>query len=113
MKRNSTPGARPLLRHKLPLLPAGHVRLFLCRHGETQANKESIIQGHTLESSLTVHGAKQASELCRAFAGIPLGRAYASSLKRAQQTVRLTVFTQTLPLVNEPGTPKTEARTAV
>ena len=94
MKRNSIPGA-PLLRRKLPLLPAGHVRLFLCRHGETQANKESIIQGHMLESSLTVHGAKQASELCRAFAGIPLGRVYASSLKRAQQTVRLTVFTQT------------------
>ena len=67
--------------------------LLLCRHGETEANREHIIQGQS-ESDLTATGRAQAAalgqELSRRAAqpGPPLAlTVYSSDLRRARAKI--------------------------
>ena len=72
--------------------------LLLCRHGETEANREHIIQGQS-ESDLTATGRAQAAalgqELCRRAGsgeGPPLAlTVYSSDLRRARDTAAAAV----------------------
>ena len=71
--------------------------LLLCRHGETEANREHIIQGQS-ESDLTATGRAQAAALgeelsCRAAQpGPPLAlTVYSSDLRRARDTAAAAV----------------------
>ena len=64
--------------------------LLIIRHGETEWNREGIMQGH-LVSPLTGRGRQQARDVATLLARLGLGpkfRAWVSPLERAQATDR-------------------------
>lgn len=63
--------------------------LYLVRHGQTAHNRERIVQGRRIDSTLDATGRRQAEALARRFADAPLDALYASPLRRARQTVRV------------------------
>ncbi|MEK6985846.1 MAG: histidine phosphatase family protein [Candidatus Thermoplasmatota archaeon] len=60
--------------------------LWLVRHGETNLNRERIIQGPRLDDTLSERGHRQAERLADALAPHPFGALYSSPLARARQT---------------------------
>ena len=60
------------------------VKFYIVRHGETDANRQRIIQGH-LDTELNAAGVAQAQLTADALANIPLTAAYTSDLKRARK----------------------------
>ncbi|KAF0710430.1 hypothetical protein DYB37_006142 [Aphanomyces astaci] len=72
--------------HQLPPLEEGFVRVYICRHGETDFNHLGIMQGRGVNSQLNKTGQKQAAKLARAFKDIPLSAIYSSRLRRASET---------------------------
>ncbi|KAL0946555.1 hypothetical protein HGRIS_012760 [Hohenbuehelia grisea] len=60
-------------------------RIFIVRHGETDANKNGVIQGH-LDTSLNAVGRSQAELVAFALQQIPFDYAYSSDLSRAAST---------------------------
>ena len=81
-----------------PAAPA--TTLLLIRHGETEWNTQSRIQGH-IDIGLSARGQRQAQVLARHLAGTPLAAVYCSDLARARQTAA--------PLLAG-GAPRTDAR---
>ena len=64
------------------------IRVFLVRHGQTDANVQSILAGSGTDSPLNDTGIQQAKDLGKAFAdaGITFDQAYSSQMQRAQNT---------------------------
>jgi len=60
--------------------------LHLVRHGETDYNRNRIVQGRGINSDLNQRGRQQADALAQRFAGVPLNAIYSSTLNRAIQT---------------------------
>ncbi|KAF8891243.1 phosphoglycerate mutase-like protein [Infundibulicybe gibba] len=60
-------------------------RIYIVRHGETDANRMGIIQGQ-MDTALNENGRKQATLVAEALKSIPFDRAYASDLSRAADT---------------------------
>jgi len=60
-------------------------RVYLIRHGETEANQYNIIQGW-LDTTLSERGRQQAEALSRRFANIEVNAVYSSDLSRAMDT---------------------------
>ncbi|KAI0636623.1 phosphoglycerate mutase-like protein [Trametes polyzona] len=71
------------------------VRVYLVRHGETDHNRQEVIQGQ-LDTPLNAAGARQAALAADALADVPLSAAYASDLVRASKTAEII-------LENHPG----------
>ena len=67
----------------LPQLGAGSSRLFLCRHGETDSNAQSLLQGSGIDAPLNDVGRAQASALARSLASIQMDLIASSTLSRA------------------------------
>ena len=65
-----------------------YTRVFLCRHGETNANKNNIVSGNRIDSKLTERGKKQALALAMSFSihAIPINEIMSSELTRAYDT---------------------------
>ena len=61
------------------------VRIYIVRHGETEENKQKIIQGQ-LDTELNLEGEKQADLVAKALRNIPFDVCYSSDLKRAAST---------------------------
>lgn len=61
--------------------------LYIIRHGETDFNRQGIVQGRGVDSDLNDEGRKQAQSFYRAYHHIPFDRIYTSTLKRTHQTV--------------------------
>lgn len=61
--------------------------LYLVRHGQTEYNRKGIMQGRRIDSVLNATGRKQAEALARRFEDVPLDALYASTMRRARQTV--------------------------
>ena len=61
------------------------VRIYVVRHGETEENKQKIIQGQ-LDTQLNSEGEKQADLVAKALRDIPFDVCYSSDLKRAAST---------------------------
>lgn len=78
------------------------MRLYLIRHGETDYNKNRIIQGHT-EVPLNDTGIAQATRLALRMKSIPLDLIYASDLRRAAMTATILASHTGVPLLYEPG----------
>ncbi|KAF0709633.1 Aste57867_5858 [Aphanomyces stellatus] len=72
----------------LPPLEEGFVRVYICRHGETDCNRQGIMQGRGVNAQLNHTGQKQAAKLARAFHDIPLKAIYSSRLRRASETAK-------------------------
>ena len=60
--------------------------LYLVRHGETDYNRASIMQGRRIDSSLNASGRRQAEALARRMSGVSLDAIYTSTLARARET---------------------------
>jgi len=63
-------------------------RLYLVRHGETEWNKVSKIQGRT-DTQLSSHGVEQAKKLAERLSEEDINVIYSSSLQRALKTARI------------------------
>ncbi|QGA80104.1 histidine phosphatase family protein [Candidatus Nanohalobium constans] len=63
------------------------MRLFLCRHGQTEHNCTDTIQGQS-ESKLTDKGLKQAEALGKRLRSEDVDFLYSSSMPRAVKTAR-------------------------
>lgn len=81
------------------------MRLWLIRHGETDANVAGLYSGHS-PTPLTAKGISQAYTLHRLLQNVPFDQVLCSELERAQLTARLAlegreIPTHTTPLLNE------------
>lgn len=61
--------------------------IYLIRHGQTDFNKQGIVQGSGVNSSLNEEGQLQASKFYEAFNHVPFNKIYVTELQRTHQTV--------------------------
>lgn len=73
---------------KLAPVAGNHCRIYLVRHGQTEANKTGVLQGH-LDSPLTEEGIRQAVARSQTFRDIDFADAFASDLFRAEKTAQI------------------------
>ena len=78
------------------MLPA-KLRLFLVRHGESEANRQHLFAGHT-DSALSELGQAQVEAVGQAMAAVTLDAIYCSPLQRAHNTARAIAQHQQAPL---------------
>lgn len=80
------------------------MKLLLARHGETDWNTKSWIQGST-DIPLNERGKEQAKQLGSRILndGMALSRIYTSGLKRARQTAAIVSYMAEVPYMVEPG----------
>lgn len=64
------------------------MKIYLMRHGETDANRSKVLQGQ-LDRPLNDSGRQQAREAARELAGIVFDKIYSSPLSRAVETGEL------------------------
>lgn len=62
-------------------------QLYIVRHGQTEYNKQKIVQGRGVNSDLNDTGRAQAQQFYEAFKHEKFDTIYASSLKRSQQSI--------------------------
>lgn len=62
-------------------------RFYIIRHGETDLNKNGIVQGRGVDSDLNATGRAQGEAFFRAYQHLPFDKIYTSKLKRTHQTV--------------------------
>jgi broad specificity phosphatase PhoE len=62
--------------------------LYIVRHGQTDLNKQGIVQGRGRDTDLNDEGRKQASQFYNAYKTVPFNKIYVSALKRTQQSVQ-------------------------
>lgn len=60
--------------------------VYLARHGETDYNRRSQMQGRGIDAPLNETGRKQAKSIARHAGSLDLQHLYSSSLKRSRQT---------------------------
>ena len=64
----------------------GSTTLYLVRHGETDHNRDGVIQGGGVDSSLNAAGRAQAQALRERLDSVSVDALYASTLQRAKET---------------------------
>lgn len=62
--------------------------IYIIRHGETDLNKQGIVQGRGIDSSLNEKGIAQGEAFYQSYKDIKFDKIYTSSLKRTAQTVQ-------------------------
>jgi broad specificity phosphatase PhoE len=62
--------------------------IYIIRHGETELNKNGIVQGRGIDSDLNDTGRTQAAAFYEAYHDVPFDKIYISNLKRTQQTIQ-------------------------
>jgi broad specificity phosphatase PhoE len=62
--------------------------LYIVRHGQTDFNKQGIVQGRGRDTDLNNEGYKQASQFYNAYKSVPFDKIYISALKRTQQSIQ-------------------------
>ena len=80
----------------------GATRIIAIRHGETEWNVDTRIQGH-LDIPLSATGRWQAKRLAEALRDQPIQAIYASDLARAWETARYVARTHTITVTKEEG----------
>jgi len=63
--------------------------IYLVRHGETDNNKNGIIQGSKVDANLNKTGEKQAKQAAERLKQVPFIAAFSSDLVRAKQTAEI------------------------
>ena len=94
-----------MLRHNAATMlenPPEPTRIIAIRHGETDWNAASRIQGHT-DIPLNARGLEQARLAARALADEPIAAVYASDLQRAWQTAEAIAAPHGLSVIRDPG----------
>jgi broad specificity phosphatase PhoE len=62
--------------------------IYLIRHGETDFNRQGVVQGSGVDSDLNEMGLAQAEAFFQKYQHIPFDKVYTSALKRTHQSVR-------------------------
>ena len=62
--------------------------IYLIRHGETDFNRQGIVQGSGVDSDLNELGQAQAEAFFQTYQHIPFDKVYTSALKRTHQSVK-------------------------
>jgi probable phosphoglycerate mutase len=62
--------------------------LYIVRHGQTDLNKQGIVQGRGMNTELNSEGHMQAEMFYNAYKHIPFDKIYISELRRTQQSVQ-------------------------
>ena len=62
--------------------------LYIFRHGQTDLNKQGIVQGRGMNTDLNDEGRKQANQFFQAYKDVPFDKIYISELKRTQQSIQ-------------------------
>ncbi|MDB5011050.1 MAG: histidine phosphatase family protein [Mucilaginibacter sp.] len=62
--------------------------LYIIRHGQTDLNKQGIVQGRGRDTDLNEEGRKQANLFYKAYKTVPFDKIYISELKRTQQSIQ-------------------------
>lgn len=62
--------------------------LYIIRHGETEPNRNQIIQGSGLDAPLNSFGIKQANSFHKAYQNTDFDRVYTSALRRTSESVQ-------------------------
>jgi broad specificity phosphatase PhoE len=62
--------------------------LYIVRHGQTDLNKQGIVQGRGMDTDLNEEGRKQADMFYNAYKNVPFDKIYVSELKRTQQSIQ-------------------------
>jgi broad specificity phosphatase PhoE len=62
--------------------------LYIVRHGQTDLNKQGIVQGRGKDTDLNDEGRRQASQFYEAYKTVPFDKIYISELKRTQQSIQ-------------------------
>ena len=62
--------------------------LYIVRHGQTELNRQGIVQGRGMDTDLNDEGRKQALQFFEAYKTAPFDKIYISALKRTQQSVQ-------------------------
>lgn len=62
--------------------------LYIIRHGETDLNKQGIVQGRGIDSDLNETGRAQAAAFYLKYKDVQFDKVYTSALKRTHQTVK-------------------------
>ena len=78
----------------LPDLPPGCSRLYLCRHGQTDANQRKLLQGGGVDTPLNPTGRAQAAALAQSMSSLELDLVASSTLCRAVETADLIAGSQ-------------------
>lgn len=62
--------------------------IYIIRHGETELNRQGIVQGRGINSDLNDLGRAQAEAFYQKYKDVPFDKIYTSDLKRTWQTVQ-------------------------
>lgn len=62
--------------------------LYIVRHGQTDLNKQGIVQGRGRDTDLNEEGRWQAEQFFNAYKSVPFDKIYISELKRTQQSIQ-------------------------
>lgn len=63
-----------------------NMRIYLCRHGETEANAQKIMQGSGLDLPLSSRGREQAEAFALRFKDVKVDCIVSSDLERSRET---------------------------
>jgi broad specificity phosphatase PhoE len=63
-------------------------KIYIIRHGQTDFNLQSIVQGSGVDSNLNDRGQAQARAFFEHYRDIPFDKVYTSTLKRTRQSVQ-------------------------
>lgn len=62
--------------------------LYIVRHGQTDLNKQGIVQGRGRDTDLNNEGRRQANQFYNAYKTVAFDKIYISELKRTQQSIQ-------------------------
>jgi broad specificity phosphatase PhoE len=77
-------------------------KVYFIRHGETDANRDRIIQG-TMDYKLSEEGEKQIAQLGKRFAKVHIDKIYSSPLSRTVKTALAVMNGRNIELVKDEG----------
>lgn len=78
------------------------MELYIIRHGETDFNKQGIVQGRGVNSDLNEMGLHQAKQFYKAYHHVEFDKIITSTLKRTHQTVE-SFINKGIPWEQHPG----------
>ncbi len=80
----------------------GVTPFYFLRHGETNENKNGIVQGQN-DTELNALGRRHAEEAGERLVGVGLGSIYASPLRRTMRTASIVSVLTGVPIMSVPG----------
>jgi broad specificity phosphatase PhoE len=62
--------------------------LYIVRHGQTELNRQGIVQGRGMDTDLNDEGRRQGNQFFEAYKDVAFHKIYISALKRTQQSIQ-------------------------